>query len=288
MTAREQLQWAYELAFHPARLNAAWNQWEKGAIADLQSLRSVLDWALSLHQMLPEAPAVSARALRRLAGYQANARMYRLTTMLRRFRGRVEAIGEIPTEVPAWMVRDIGLPRLERVSDARRAKSPVGSPPDTSELRSWRLALQSGGRDAHHGTRVGCAPQSEGRRYRGPDDPLRRSVDSPAGAFGMGNADRNPSCGEWEWPRMPAPGRRGAIGQMAHGSENRPGNGNTTQPGTVANQARRRTGSEGRANLGRTGSGAGGKESHGECESKSGPRDPQWQDRRFGISPIPG
>jgi len=114
MTAREQLQWAYELAFHPARLNAAWNQWERGACADVQVLRSALDWALSLHQVLPEAPAVSARALRRLARYQANSRLYRLPTMLRRFRERVEAAGSIPPVVPAWMVRDIAIPVLGR------------------------------------------------------------------------------------------------------------------------------------------------------------------------------
>ena len=60
MTPRQQLQMAYELAFHPARLNAAWNEWEKGTIADLALLRQVLDWALTLHQRLPEAPAASA------------------------------------------------------------------------------------------------------------------------------------------------------------------------------------------------------------------------------------
>lgn len=129
MTAREQLQWAYELAFHPALLNAAWNRWEKGEVADLQSLRTALDWAMSLHQVLPEAPAVSGRALRRLAGYQANARVYRLPTMLRRFRERVGAIGEIPTEVPAWMVRDIGLPRLERATDRRVPAEDASLPP---------------------------------------------------------------------------------------------------------------------------------------------------------------
>lgn len=122
MTAREQLQRAYELAFHPARLNAAWNQWEQGAVADLPSLRTTLDWAATLHQVLPEAPAVSARALRRLARYQADARVYRLPTMLRRFRERVGATGEIPTEVPAWMVRDISLPRLDRASEGRRTR----------------------------------------------------------------------------------------------------------------------------------------------------------------------
>jgi hypothetical protein len=121
MTARQQLQMAYELAFHPARLNAAWNDWEKGGIADLALLRQVLDWALTLHQRLPEAPAVSGRALHRLARYQATARLYRLPSMVRAFRARLGGAGDIPEEVPAWMVRDIGLPIFGR---ERRASTP--------------------------------------------------------------------------------------------------------------------------------------------------------------------
>ncbi len=120
MTAREKLQLAYELAFHPARLNAAWNQWEQGAFPDLSMLRSVVDWALALHQRLPEAPAVSGRALRRLATYQATARLYRLPTMLSRFREKLGCAGEIPPEVPAWMVRDIALPVFGRACGAQK------------------------------------------------------------------------------------------------------------------------------------------------------------------------
>jgi len=115
MTAREQLQLAYELAFHPARLNAAWNDWEKGRITDGDALRQALDWALTLHQRMPEAPAASGRALRRLARYQAAARLYRLPSMLRRFRERLGCAGQIPEEVPAWMVRDIALPVFGRI-----------------------------------------------------------------------------------------------------------------------------------------------------------------------------
>jgi hypothetical protein len=116
MTPREKLQTAYELAFHPARLNAAWNDWDRGRTTDLEALRSVLNWALTLHQRLPEAPAVSGRALRRLAGYQANARLYRLPSMLRRFCQRLGASTETPEEVPAWMVRDIAIPPFGRAS----------------------------------------------------------------------------------------------------------------------------------------------------------------------------
>ena len=116
MTPRQQLQMAYELAFHPARLNAVWNEWEKGACRDVPALRVAVTWALMLHQRLPEAPAVSGRALRRLALYQATARLYRLPTMVQRFHQRLGEAGKIPDEVPAWMVRDIGLPVFGRVS----------------------------------------------------------------------------------------------------------------------------------------------------------------------------
>lgn len=119
MSPREKLQMAYELAFHPGRLNAVWNEWEKGCFPDVSLLRSIVDWALMLHQRLPEAPAVSGRALRRLARYQANARLYRMPTMLARFRERLGATDPIPPEVPAWMVRDIALPAFGRTgSDA--------------------------------------------------------------------------------------------------------------------------------------------------------------------------
>ncbi len=120
MTPREQLQLAYELAFHPARVNAAWNDWEEGRIADLENLRLGVDWALMLHQRLPEAPAASGRALHRLARYQATSRLYRLPSMLRRFRERLGGTSAIPEEVPAWMVRDIALPVF-----GRSAKGPV-------------------------------------------------------------------------------------------------------------------------------------------------------------------
>jgi len=126
MTPRAKLQLAYELAFHPARLNAAWNDWERGVCPDLALLRSALDWALTLHQRLPEAPAVSGRALRRLANYQATARLYRLPTMLTRFREKIGATEQIPLEVPACMVRDIGLPALGRTVRQRETQTEVG------------------------------------------------------------------------------------------------------------------------------------------------------------------
>src|SRR2546430_14094630 len=115
MTPREKLQLAYELAFHPARLNAVWNDWDKGVIPDLAELRVVVAWAMALHQRLPEAPGVASRALHRLATYQATARVYRLPSMLRRFHEKLGGTEAIPEEVPSWMVRDIALPVFGRV-----------------------------------------------------------------------------------------------------------------------------------------------------------------------------
>ena len=125
MTPREKLQWAYALAFQPARLHAVWNAWEQQRIPDPSALRAVVDWALMLHQRLPEAPVVSGRSLRRLARYQASSRLYRLPSMLRRFRQRLGATGAVPEEVPAWMVRDIALPVLGRAPPQALADMPL-------------------------------------------------------------------------------------------------------------------------------------------------------------------
>ena len=136
MSPREKLQVAYELAFHPARLNAVWNDWDRGRVRDVAVLRETVDWALTLHQRLPEAPDVSMRALCRLARYQAHARAYRLPSMLRRFRAElnppsVNPPSDLPEEVPAWMVRDIGLPVFGRSKDdgpGNQGQSPGQSP----------------------------------------------------------------------------------------------------------------------------------------------------------------
>ena len=42
--------------------------------------------------------------------------IYRMPTMLGRFRERLGGAEPIPAEVPAWMVRDIGLPLFSRVA----------------------------------------------------------------------------------------------------------------------------------------------------------------------------
>jgi hypothetical protein len=137
MTARQQLQSAYELAFHPARLNQAWNEWDRGTVGDLESLRLLVNWALTLHQRLPEAPDASGRALRRLARYQATARLYRMPTMLRRFRERVGSAEPIPDEVPAWMVRDIALPVFGRTAGPRK----LGEKAEIGKLESRNQKL---------------------------------------------------------------------------------------------------------------------------------------------------
>jgi hypothetical protein len=123
MTPRQKLQLAYELAFHPVRRIQIWTAWRKGLIRDKAVLEELLDMACALHQRLPEAPHVTSRALRRLAGYQASSRMYRAPSLLRRFRGQLGRTDPIPEEVPSWMVRDIALPPFSR----RRPPSTEGS-----------------------------------------------------------------------------------------------------------------------------------------------------------------
>jgi len=120
MIPRDKLQLAYELAFQPARLNEVWNRVERGTEPDLETLREAADWATMLHQRLPEAPAVSARALKRLAAYQAASRLFRMATAVQRFRTVLGIRSEVPPEVPAWMVRDLALPPLERAKHPRR------------------------------------------------------------------------------------------------------------------------------------------------------------------------
>lgn len=115
MSPREKLQAAYELAFYPPRLNRAWNEIKRQHVANLAELSELLDMALRLHQALPEDRGASPGALKRLALYQARARTFGMVRFLRNIR---TAIGlpatVVDTVVPAWMVRDIGLPPLSR------------------------------------------------------------------------------------------------------------------------------------------------------------------------------
>lgn len=114
MNPRERLQLAYELAFHPALLNDAWNRFERGTYPDMEALREAADWAAALHQRLPEAPDVPVRALRRLANHQVTSRLFRMPTVACRFRHALGIQSPLPQEVPAWLVRDISIPPLRR------------------------------------------------------------------------------------------------------------------------------------------------------------------------------
>jgi hypothetical protein len=112
MTPREKLQSAYELAFHPPRLNQAWNQIKRNAVTNLDELTELLDMALLLHQALPEEGVASQRALKRLAFYQARARSFGMVRFLTNIRSRLGR-DELPSRVvPGWMVRDVALPPL--------------------------------------------------------------------------------------------------------------------------------------------------------------------------------
>jgi len=111
MTAREKLQAAYELAFFPPRLHEVWNQIKKGEVSQPAALADLVDMALCLHQALPDDGYASQRALKRLAGYQADARAFGTVLCLRNMRSRLGRKGRFPVRiVPGHMIRDMGLP----------------------------------------------------------------------------------------------------------------------------------------------------------------------------------
>ena len=115
MTSREKLQYSYELAFYPPRLNEVWYQVKQKAVANLDELGELLDTALLLHGALPSEGYASQHALNRLALYQAKSRAFHTVSFLRNIR-KVLGRGSLSaTEVPGNLVRDIGLPRLSRV-----------------------------------------------------------------------------------------------------------------------------------------------------------------------------
>lgn len=112
MGSRAELQYCYELAFYPPRLNEVWRQLKTGEITNVETLGEMLDAALLLHQALPSEGYASQRALTRLAIYQANARAFGTVRFLENLRRRLNREPLEQTVVPGWMVRDIGLPPL--------------------------------------------------------------------------------------------------------------------------------------------------------------------------------
>lgn len=114
MTNREKLQCAYELAFHPPRLNRLWRQLQRGEIVDREQWGELLDTALRLQLALPEDGLASPRALQRLAGYQARSRAFGMVRFLKNLRQWLGRGRLAETEVPPHLVRDIVLPPLAR------------------------------------------------------------------------------------------------------------------------------------------------------------------------------
>jgi hypothetical protein len=110
LNGREKLQYCYELAFFPPRLNAVWNRVKRDAVSDPDELGELLDTALLLHQALPSTGYASQRALNRLALYQAKARAFGTVTFLRNLRERLGRGPLRQTQLPGSMVRDIALP----------------------------------------------------------------------------------------------------------------------------------------------------------------------------------
>jgi hypothetical protein len=138
MTPREKLQYCYELAFFPPRLQALWYQVKAGTVPPSAELRELLDTALLLHQRLPESGYASQRALERLALYLARARAFGQVRFLRNVR---QALGYEPLaahEVPGRLVRDVGLPELCRRPSPPRLR-PKRAPRPAASVARERL-----------------------------------------------------------------------------------------------------------------------------------------------------
>ena len=114
MTPREKLQLSYELAFFPPRLNQVCRGLSREATPMMQELCEALDDACRLHLALPLRGYASQRALERLALYQARSRAYGIPGFIQAVRRRLERPALTDGEVPARLVRDIGLPAFTR------------------------------------------------------------------------------------------------------------------------------------------------------------------------------
>jgi hypothetical protein len=113
LTAREKLQLAYELAFFPPRLNEFWRSIKDGKLAEENGIAELIRMGLLLHLALPESGYASARALKRLAYYQACSKGFAPETFLKNIASRLGMNMEIEEHyVPGNMIRDIGLPEF--------------------------------------------------------------------------------------------------------------------------------------------------------------------------------
>lgn len=121
MTSRENIQYCYELAFHPPRLNALWHQIKNGLLLPDEELGAALDTAYLLHHTLPSKGYASQRALTRLALYQAQARAFGMVLFLENLRHHLQRPPLQQTVIPGHLVRDIGLPPFMHHRPASRA-----------------------------------------------------------------------------------------------------------------------------------------------------------------------
>ena len=110
MSPRDRIQFAYELAFFPPRLNGLWNRIRDGGTVSEDEVKALDDAAL-LQLTLPE-NYHSQRALERLAFFQAKSRAYGMPAFIRGVRKRLGRPALPDTAVPSRLVRDIALPPL--------------------------------------------------------------------------------------------------------------------------------------------------------------------------------
>ncbi len=127
MTSREELQFLYELAFHPPRLSEFWGRVKRSEIGREDAAQAIRG-ALLLHLALPESGYASVRALKRLAHYQACSKPFVPVAFLTNMAKWLGVdVAPATNQVPPGMVRDIGLPPfcrpkpnpVPRVAEAR-------------------------------------------------------------------------------------------------------------------------------------------------------------------------
>lgn len=117
LTAREQLQLAYELAFYPPRLHGFWSELRGRTDIDRSQIEALLKKALMLHLALPEKGFQSQNALKRVALYQASSKAFGIESFIKNI-GKVLDLDVIPevNKIPAGMIRDIKLPEFSHAA----------------------------------------------------------------------------------------------------------------------------------------------------------------------------
>ncbi len=116
LTPRAELEFVYALAFFPPQLHYFWNDIKKGLLTDKTMIKKMLEKALLLHRALPETGYQSKNTLKRVAMYQANSKPYKQETFIKNILKELDIYSNVKEyNIPGNMIRDIALPKFERI-----------------------------------------------------------------------------------------------------------------------------------------------------------------------------